>query len=105
MIALIIAEIVISLPPRFAQNQCAARRYQRPPRAELGRAMPQLRIACMTGVAEDFPLAFRNRKLRGFGLRVEQYQRARPLVAPGAVFDQKSDATLRDSQSELIVEK
>src|SRR5215813_9482935 len=39
MIALIIAETVVGLPPQFAQNQRAARRYQRPPRAEPGRAL------------------------------------------------------------------
>src|SRR5215475_13074910 len=96
MIALIIAETVVGLTPQFAQNQRAARRYQRPPRAEPGRALSQLRIARASGVAEDSPPAFGNHKLHGFGLRIEQDQRPRPFIAPGAVFDQKSDATFRD---------
>src|SRR5262245_50719501 len=96
MIALIIAETAVSLPPQFAQNQRAARRYQRPPRAESGRALSQLRIARASGVAEDSPLAFGDRKLHGFGLRIEQDQRPRPFIAPGAVFDQESDARFRD---------
>src|SRR5262249_8487487 len=100
-----IAETVLGLPPQFTQNQRAARRYQRPPRAEPGRALSQLRIARASGVAEDSPLAFGNRQLHGFGLRIEQDQPPRPFIAPGAVFDQESDATFRDWQSELIVEE
>src|SRR5215467_3095574 len=103
MVTLIIAETVASLPPQFAQNQRAADRYQRPPHAEFGHALSQLRVARAPGVAEDSPFAFGNRKLHGSGLRVEQDQRARPLIAPGAVFDHKSDAAFRDGQSELIV--
>src|SRR5262245_56441745 len=105
MIALIIAETVAGLPPQFAQNQRAARCHQRPPRAEFGGALPQLRIARASGVAEDSPLAFGNRKLYGFSLRIEQDQGPRPFIAPGAVFDQESDARFRDWQSELIVEE
>src|SRR5215813_4460940 len=96
MITLIIAETVVSLPPQFAQNQRAARRYQRLPRADPGRALSQLRIARSPGVAEDSPLAFGNRKFHGFALRIEQDQRPRPFIAPGAVFDQEFDATFRD---------
>src|SRR5262249_61781789 len=96
MITLIIAETVVGLPPQFAQNQSAARRYRRSPRAEPGRALSQLRIARVSGVAEDSPLAFGNRKLHGFGLRIEQDQRPGPFIAPGAVFDQESDAAFRD---------
>src|SRR5262245_27577109 len=105
MISLIIAETVVGLPPQFAQDQRAARRYQRMPRAEPGRALSQHRIARAPGIDEDIPLSFRNCELHGFGLRVEQDQRPRPLIAPGAVLDQKPDAAFRDRKSELIIQE